>query len=540
MSKQSYDVQRTHSNAELCFMLSESLTWIHFFETFFSFGESTPFHLHFPFKQGREYLYFVLPLSEFVSFPEMLSRQHWTTAIAVGVLVLYIIIDIVGKALDKNMLVEDDTSARAHSEPARIVVDLPAGSSASQQASVASLVKHQESQIHSLMDELRKTKILLSMSRNTQSNTLAGGSVGVDGSSSVSPAEAAESITKRFLFPDFPFQAALPGEQCVAGIGIPAADTAQSRSRRVNQRSTWHTYDGVRNGAVVVRYLLARHPNNQYEYSQDALLEAKEHHDVYALKMREGIPTQRKEGMKSGYWGFTAALGISRKGLIWYRMGAYYNCSYILKGDDDMYWNVPQYLHDIQQLPKTNMMWGKGMHYGCRKKSEHCVYFVVGMVLTMSRDVAMAITHVKEFVPWADAVENDDREDSLMAIRSDLQAWTFDHEDVLVGRLLRESGINVTVYDDFRFHDCGVGFLIKPVNKWSVVMHRCSQDEWPSYRRRFREDTVIDWKIVLQPWMWKQTHRVAIIDRGTFVGFEQRLRYQFLERVRPPGEPSWD
>jgi hypothetical protein len=471
----------------------------------------------------------------------MVSRQNWTTAAAVGILVVYIIMDIVGKVMDKSMLT-DDMDAVTKAAPlspstaringgADIAKGLMVGDSHSDV-----VMKQQEERIHTLADELRKTKILLDIANRAHAPTNAAGFVDPN----TGELETSESMTKRFLMAGFPHQADVPGQQCIAGIGIPAADTAQSRSRRVNQRSTWHTYDGVKSGAVAVRYLLARHPNNQYEYTSDALTEAKNHHDVYALKMREGIPTQRKEGMKSGYWGFTAALGISRKGLIWYRMGAYYNCSYILKGDDDMYWNVPQYLHDIQQLPKTNMMWGKGMHYGCRKKSEHCVYFVVGMVLTMSRDVAMAITHVKDFLPWADAVENDDREESLVTIKAELQAWTFDHEDVLVGRLLRDSGINATVYDDFRFHDCGVGFLIKPVNRWSVVMHRCSQDEWPSYRSRFREDSVIDWKIVLQPWMWKQQHRVAIVQRGTFVGFEQRLRYQFLERVRPPGEPAWD
>jgi hypothetical protein len=354
----------------------------------------------------------------------------------------------------------------------------------------------------------------------------------------VNASESGETLTKRFLYHSFPYQATVPPESCLAGVGIPATDLAPGRRRREAQRATWHTYDAVRDGRIVVRYLAARHPENNYEYTKEMVEEARVHQDVYALKMREGIPTQRKEGMRAGYWGFTAALGISRKGLLWYRMAAYYNCSYVLKGDDDMYWNVPQYVHDIAQLPRTRMMWGKGMHYGCRKKSSHCVYFVVGMVLTMSRDVAMAITHVQPIMSLADRIEDDDREESLLALQNEAQAVTFDHEDVLVGRLLRDSGYNITVYDDFRFHDCDVGFLVKPVGKWSLVMHRCNN--WDDLRKRFRDDNVIDWTVKTDPWLWRQEHLVKVVDRGTFIGTDRRWRYQFLQRVHPPGEPHWN
>lgn len=458
-----------------------------------------------------------------------MSRQRaWSLAI-VGLLLVYIGVDLYGKSsIDRSLGTSDYyVSSSSGVVSGNVVV----GHCAASGDALGKLVE-QEKRISSLAEELAKAKQLLTAMNNAGSSRRGGAVV-------YSDSETAESMTRRFLQEDFPHQAPLPGAQCIAGVGIPGVDSPSSRQRRVAQRETWHTYAGVTSGAITVRYLLAKHAANDYRYSDAAIEEARTNGDVYALKMREGIPTQRQEGMKAGYWGFTAALGISRKGLNWYRMAAYYNCSYVLKGDDDMYWNVPQYLHDLAMLPKSLMMWGKGMHYGCRKKSSHCVYFVVGMVLTMSRDVAMAITHVKDFLPWADAVEADDREDSLMAIKGELQAWTFDHEDVLVGRLLRESALNVTVYDDFRFHDCGTGMLVKPVNKWSMVMHRACGD-YKELRKRFTEQSVIDWKLILEPWIWKQDHKVPVIDRGTFVGFEHRIRYQFLQRVHPPGEPRWD
>jgi hypothetical protein len=138
----------------------------------------------------------------------------------------------------------------------------------------------------------------------------------------------------------------------------------------------------------------------------------------------------------------------------------------------------------------------------------------------------------------ADRIEDDDREESLLALQNEAQAVTFDHEDVLVGRLLRDSGYNITVYDDFRFHDCDVGFLVKPVGKWSLVMHRCNN--WDDLRKRFRDDNVIDWTVKTDPWLWRQEHLVKVVDRGTFIGTDRRWRYQFLQRVHPPGEPHWN
>lgn len=322
-----------------------------------------------------------------------------------------------------------------------------------------------------------------------------------------------------------------PPLQCFAAVGIPSVDLGQSAQRRKGQRNSWQQYRAVRQGQILVRYILAKHPTNQYTYSEQLHAEAERTKDIIALKMREGVPTNRNLKMASGYWGFTSGLGISRKAFLWYRMAAFSNCSYVLKADDDMYWHVPQWLRDLHLfIPRTQVLWGKGMHYGCRKRSKQCTYFIVGMVLTMSRDVALAITHVAPFLELADKVEEDDSEEHLKLMQPALENWTYNHEDVMVGRLVRESNYpNVVMYDDYRFHDCHVGFLAKKPNRWSLVMHRCVNfaELYAEYLDA-EEGGVNHWQMITENATWRQYH----------FG-ERRTVVQELKRVFPLGEPKW-
>lgn len=490
---------------------------------------------------------------------ELMSRRQWIgTATVAGILVLYILVDIAGKAMDQSRDVVEVTSGSSPtSAGVNVEVQLKAERIVSDEKGAEELLREKDSELHRLRREIQQLKATQKTEEpiriSSDVSLRDGASIDalkerliVQGSKFFFPqGEDAWSVTKSQLDPQFPSQAPMPGgPQCVAAMGIPTGDTEKCKGRREAQRATWRTYDGVRSGAIQVRYLLGRHPSRNYSWSPEVVAEGQAHQDIYALRARDGVPTRRNEGMSSGFWGFTAALGISRKAFMWYRMGAYYNCSYILKGDDDMYWNIPQYLHDIQQLPTTMTMWGKGMHYGCRvgKKPKaggnHCVYFIVGMVLTISRDVVMGFTHLRDFLPLADRALADDSEENMLASEEEYSSWTYEHEDVMVGRLVRETEMNVTMYDDFRFHDCGVGLLVRPVSKWSIAMHRCTN--WNELRSRFTEESVIDWKLILNPFVWKQSHKVAVYNRGTFLGYETRLRHQFIQRVHPPGQPLWD
>ncbi|PWV20024.1 putative UDP-Gal or UDP-GlcNAc-dependent glycosyltransferase [Trypanosoma cruzi] len=93
-------------------------------------------------------------------------------------------------------------------------------------------------------------------------------------------------------------------------LGVPSTDNDERRTRRNLQRSTCWRFPGVAarandfTGAMLVLYVLGRHPSHGHDYSAALLEEAAQWHDVVALPMHEGrvSPEKKKKKEKIGRW----------------------------------------------------------------------------------------------------------------------------------------------------------------------------------------------------------------------------------------------
>ncbi|PWU87419.1 hypothetical protein C4B63_92g12 [Trypanosoma cruzi] len=90
-------------------------------------------------------------------------------------------------------------------------------------------------------------------------------------------------------------------------LGIPSTDEEVRRTRRNLQRSTCWRFPGVATrandftGAMLVLYVLGRHPSHGYDYSAALLEEVAQWNDVVALQMNEGRVTTNKKWC----WGYS-------------------------------------------------------------------------------------------------------------------------------------------------------------------------------------------------------------------------------------------
>ncbi|RNC48437.1 putative UDP-Gal or UDP-GlcNAc-dependent glycosyltransferase [Trypanosoma cruzi] len=107
-------------------------------------------------------------------------------------------------------------------------------------------------------------------------------------------------------------------------LGIPSTDDEARRTRRNLQRSKCWRFPGVATrandftGAMLVLYVLGRHPSHGYDYSAALLEEAAQWNDVVALPMNEGRVTTNKTVGQYGSWGDEANVGIGRKTYMWF------------------------------------------------------------------------------------------------------------------------------------------------------------------------------------------------------------------------------
>ncbi|KEG06525.1 UDP-Gal or UDP-GlcNAc-dependent glycosyltransferase, partial [Trypanosoma grayi] len=181
-------------------------------------------------------------------------------------------------------------------------------------------------------------------------------------------------------------------------FGIPSVDIRGRRRLRTLQRSTCWQFPHVATksnnftGAMLVLYVLARHPSHNFTYSLALQREAAEWHDVIALPMNEGRSSTNKKIGGGGFWGNEAEVGMSRKTFFWFELALclFPNVSYIAKGDDDMFLRVPQYLADLRSLPRRGVYWGSTAFIN----SVASFQMVVGFCMTLSRDV------VQQFVSY--------------------------------------------------------------------------------------------------------------------------------------------
>lgn len=307
------------------------------------------------------------------------------------------------------------------------------------------------------------------------------------------------------------------GETFLVVVGIPTTDTSFGSARREWQRKSWLTYRQVwQSGSgcadptscMLVKYLVGRHPANEYRFTQQLREEARRTRgEIIGLNMKEGVASTGKKSGGGGYWGLQAEVGMSRKALMWYSLSTtlFPRAQYIMKADDDAFIRVPQYLHDLvsltqQQQPPLGptpfldrsraegLYWGLVMKWGAVKGDpKSTFYYVGGMAITVSARLADVIAsygpiqeHIGDYVEGADPKLYKDH--------------NMDHEDVMIGRIFYNLKRNVTLVKDCRYHDVHVGANVKKVTDATVVAHHLKEEEYVALKSRFGDGVIMETK----------------------------------------------
>ena len=230
-------------------------------------------------------------------------------------------------------------------------------------------------------------------------------------------------------------------------IGIPSIDTKKGQRRRKYQRDSFFRYSNVfggKNPTILIKYLLAYHPANNYTISEELKEEAKIHKDILFFDMREGVWKEKKKS-------WAVEVGMSRKAYAWYCFAAdRLKFSFLMKGDDDEYIRTHALEHTLTTLPSTaRIYYGRIMKWGIAKGSKTSFPFSGGMSITMSYDL----------IDWI--------RDSKIA-----EAGVhYYHEDVMVGRWFYEANIPLYVVRDCRHHDIHSGANVQKQTDASICIH---------------------------------------------------------------------
>ncbi|KAF8285070.1 putative UDP-Gal or UDP-GlcNAc-dependent glycosyltransferase [Trypanosoma cruzi] len=272
-------------------------------------------------------------------------------------------------------------------------------------------------------------------------------------------------------------------------LGIPTVDVEARQRRRHLQRSTCWRFPGVATrannftGAMLVLYVLARHPSHGYSYSATLLEEAAQWNDVVTTSIDEGRVTTNKTVGDSGFWGREAEIGMSRKTyfLFDFALRLFPTVPYIAKGDDDMFLRVPQYLADLRTLPRRKTYWGVLYQKGGLFPMD----FILGFAMTLARDVAEKFVSYEPLQRLVRLPYSKEREPEFLSL-------SMDHEDVMVGRVLHEMRYKDVVFFSerpCRFHDVHGGLGARNATESSVVVHHVWESEYETLMQRFGNDT---------------------------------------------------
>ncbi|EAN83081.1 UDP-Gal or UDP-GlcNAc-dependent glycosyltransferase, putative [Trypanosoma cruzi] len=278
-------------------------------------------------------------------------------------------------------------------------------------------------------------------------------------------------------------------------LGIPSTDDEARRTRRNLQRSTCWRFPGVATrandftGAMLVLYVLGRHPSHGYDYSAALLKEASQWNDVVALPMNEGRLLQEKKAGVEGYSGIEAAIGMTRKTYMWFDLAhrLFPTARYIAKGDDDIFLRVPLYVAHLRLLPRQGIYMGvhSGSSLWVKDRSIH-VLFMIGWCYTLSRDVAEALVSYKPLRRLAYLPYSKEREEEFFSIH-------MQHEDVMVGRVLvNEVKYNPMVYVKVlpcHFDNARNSTGQSQVVPTSMCVHHVREDDYAALMARFGNDT---------------------------------------------------
>ncbi|ORC86737.1 UDP-Gal or UDP-GlcNAc-dependent glycosyltransferase [Trypanosoma theileri] len=274
-------------------------------------------------------------------------------------------------------------------------------------------------------------------------------------------------------------------------FGIPSIDIEARRRRRYLQRTTCWQFPGVARrannftGAMLVLYVLARHPSHGYKHSAALLEEADEYHDIITLPMNDALPTTNKTIGGAGHWGTEAGISMSRKTYFWFELAlrVFPNVSYISKGDDDMFLRVPQFLTDLNVLPLKNIYFGLPIGGSLLINNSIVGFrFASGMCYTLSRDVAEQFVAFEPLRRLVQLRYSKNRESEFFSLNMNA-------EDVMVARvLLVELQYKPLVFAGVlpcRFHNIRNDTGHFMVNRNSVVVHHLREDEYAMLMDRF-------------------------------------------------------
>ncbi|EKF31842.1 UDP-Gal or UDP-GlcNAc-dependent glycosyltransferase, putative [Trypanosoma cruzi marinkellei] len=278
-------------------------------------------------------------------------------------------------------------------------------------------------------------------------------------------------------------------------LGIPSSDDEARRRRRNLQRSTCWRFSGVATrandftGAMLVLYVLARHPLHGYDYSAALLEEAAQWNDVVALQMNEGLVTTNKTIGGEGFWGLEAEIGVSRKVYMWLDLAIHLfpTARYIAKGDDDIFLRVPLFVAVLRLLPR------RGIYMGNHIGTTHFVHkglpgsaFMMGWCYTLSRDVAEALATYEPLRRLAYLPYSEEIDDEFSLLR-------FQHEDVMVAwvleRVIKYQPMVYVKVLGCHIHDARNVTGHSQVVPTSMCVHHVAEDDYAALMARFGNDT---------------------------------------------------
>ncbi|KAF8300002.1 putative UDP-Gal or UDP-GlcNAc-dependent glycosyltransferase [Trypanosoma cruzi] len=278
-------------------------------------------------------------------------------------------------------------------------------------------------------------------------------------------------------------------------LGVPSIDEEARRTRRNLQRSTCWRFPGVATrandftGALLVLYVIGRHPSHGYDYSAAMLEEAAQWNDVVALQMNEGLVSSGKIAGVGGEIGAEAEIGLSRKVYMWFDLALrlFPTASYIAKGDDDMFLRVPLFVAHLRLLPRRGVYMGAHVGRGFQvNKRPVGVSFMVGWCYTLSRDVAEALVSYKPLRRLAYLPYSKERQEEFLSIG-------MGQEDMMVGFVL-ENEVNYKPLIYVKVLPCHFLEARSDTGESQVVptsmcVHHLLEEEYTALMARFGNDT---------------------------------------------------
>nr|CCC47783.1 conserved hypothetical protein [Trypanosoma vivax Y486] len=234
---------------------------------------------------------------------------------------------------------------------------------------------------------------------------------------------------------------------------------------------------------MLVLYLLARHPMHGYEYSAELVQEAAEWQDVITLPMREGQVTTDKKIGDTGFWGFPAEVGVSRKSFMWFDLALRLlpSVKYISKGDDDAFHHAPQFIADLRVLPRRGVYWGR-----VRLTDDNKFLFARGLMYTLSRDMARKFVSYEPtrrlvYMPFKQIK------------RSEYEQQYLQHEDRMVGNTFYMNHVENIVYvheDCCRYTVLNDGECPFPGNRNFVIIHGIAESDYSELMKPYGNATL--------------------------------------------------